>query len=163
MVPVQFDLDLAGNSSVRCQSLCFQESDMAGCNEVLGGGGIHHVAIRVKDFDASVKFYCDELGFKELLSWGEGDKRAAMLDTGDGCCFEIFAGGTGHGSDGAFLHLALNCKDIDGVIERVRTAGMEIRTEPKDVEIPSDPPTSVRLAFFKGPDEEVVELFCKRS
>ena len=86
-----------------------------------------------------------------------------MLDTGDGSGFEIFAGGKGHASDGAFLHLALNCVDIDGVIERVRGAGMDIRTEPKDVEIASDPPTSVRLAFFKGPDDEIVELFCKKS
>ncbi len=136
---------------------------MAGCNEVLGGGGIHHVAIRVKDFDASVRFYRNELGFEEVISWGEGDKRAIMLDTGDGSGLEIFAGGKGHTSDGAFLHVALNCADIDGVIERVRGAGMDIRTAPKDVEIPSDPPTSVRLAFFKGPDDEIIELFCKKS
>ena len=136
---------------------------MAGCNDVLGGGGIHHVAMRVKDFDASVKFYCDVLGFKEAISWGQGDKRAIMLDTGDGSGFEIFAGGKGHSSDGAYMHLAVNCVDIDGVIERVRAAGMEIRTEPKDVDIPSEPTTSVRLAFFKGPDGEIVELFHKKS
>ncbi len=136
---------------------------MAGTNEVLGGGGFHHVAMRVKDFDASVKFYTEVLGFTEALAWGEGDKRAIMLDAGDGGCLELFAGGAGHGGDGAVLHLALNCADVDAVIERVRAAGAEIRTEPKDVTIASDPPAEVRLAFFTGPDAEVLELFCRKS
>jgi len=48
--------------------------------------GIHHVAIRVKDFDASLAFYTDGLGMTQTMAWGEGDKRAVMLDAGNGNC-----------------------------------------------------------------------------
>ena len=40
---------------------------MAGNNASIGGGGFHHVAIRAHDFDASVKFYSEALGFTEKM------------------------------------------------------------------------------------------------
>jgi len=67
---------------------------MAGYNEKIGGGGFHHVALKARDFDKSVKFYTEGLGFKQVLAWGEGDNRAVMLDTGEGNYMEIFAGGS---------------------------------------------------------------------
>lgn len=133
---------------------------MLGNNEKIGGGGFHHVAIRVKDFDASVKFYTEVMGFKKTISWGEGDKRAIMLDTGDGACFEIFAGGTDDPKpEGSFLHVALCTGNCDAAIERVKAAGMQVTMEPTDVTIESSPKAPVRIAFFKGPDGEILELF----
>ena len=64
-----------------------------GSNSKIGGGGFHHVAIRVYDFDATVRFYTEVLGFTDKVRWGEGDNRAIMLDTGDGNYLEVFAGG----------------------------------------------------------------------
>lgn len=136
---------------------------MKGKNEILGGGGFHHVAITVNDFDASVMFYTEVLGFKKTISWGEGDNRAIMLDAGDGSCIEMFAGGNGEKKpEGAFKHLALRTADCRDVFERVKAAGMEMTVEPKDIEIQSDPPTPVTIAFFKGPDGEIIELFQNR-
>jgi len=66
---------------------------MPGYNGIISGGGFHHVAIRVADFDKSVGFYTNGLGFKKHISWGEGDDRKIMLDTGDGNFLEIYAGG----------------------------------------------------------------------
>ena len=134
---------------------------MSGTNSVLGGGGFHHIAMRVHDFDASVKFYTEALGFREKISWGEGDGRAIMLDTGDGNYLEIFAGGTADPKpEGAVLHFALRTKDTDAVVEHVRATGAEITVEPKDVDIQSRPQnTPVRLAFCKGPDGEIIEFF----
>jgi glyoxylase I family protein len=40
-----------------------------GKNEKLGGGGFHHVAVRVPDFDAAMRFYQDVLGFTEKIAW----------------------------------------------------------------------------------------------
>ena len=134
---------------------------MSGRNVSIGGGGFHHVAIRARDFDATLKFYTEGLGFKEKISWGEGNKRATMLDTGDGNYLEVFAGGQdGSKPEGAIIHFALRTGDCDAAIERARTAGAEVTVEPKDVDIPSRPgPTPVRLAFCKGPDGEVIEFF----
>ena len=136
---------------------------MKGNNEILGGGGFHHIAMTVNDLEASVKFYIEVLGFKKTISWGEGDKQAIMLDAGDGSCLEIFAGGNGDKKPkGAFEHLALRTADCRTVFERVKAAGMEITMELKDVELQSNPPTPVTIAFFKGPDGEIIELFQNR-
>ena len=134
---------------------------MPGTNKALGGGGFHHLAMKVHDFDASVRFYTEALGFAEKVSWGEGDGRAVMLDTGDGNYLEIFAGGTNEPKpEGAILHFALRTTDTDAAIERVRAAGAEVTVEPKDVNIQSRPHnTPVRLAFCKGPDGEIIEFF----
>ncbi|XEC94911.1 VOC family protein [Paenibacillus tarimensis] len=128
-----------------------------GSNTKIGGGGFHHIAIRVYDFDASVRFYTEVLGFTERVRWGEGNSRAMMLDTGDGNYLEIFAGGAeGAKPEGAYLHLALRSDDVDGALEIARGAGMEVTVEPKDVVLGGIP---VRIAFFKGPDGEIIELF----
>ena len=120
------------------------------------------MALKVRDFDASVDFYTRVLGCRPVLRWGEGDKRAVMLDTGDGGCMELFAGGSAQQGDGAVLHFALHCTKVDEVTEAARAAGAEVTVEPKDVDIPSSPPTPVRISFFKGPDGELIELFQNR-
>ena len=134
---------------------------MTGQNATIGGGGFHHLAIRSRDFDASVKFYTEGLGFTEKIAWGEGDGRAVMLDTGDGNYVEVFAGGSNAPKpEGSVLHFALRTGNCDVAIERARAAGAEVTVEPKDVTIPSRPaPTPVRIAFCKGPDGEVIEFF----
>jgi len=136
---------------------------MKGNNQILGGGGFHHVAMDVNNIEVSVKFYTEVLGFKKTISWGEGDKRAIMLDAGDGTCLEIFAGGNSDKKpEGCFKHLALRTSDCRTVLEKVRSAGMEITVESKNVELQSNPPTPVTIAFFKGPDGEIIELFQNR-
>jgi len=137
---------------------------MSKTNSTLGGGGFHHVAIRARDWDASVRFYTQALGFVEKIRWGEGDQRAVMLDTGDGNYIEVFAGRKeslpAGSSEPPILHFAIRTTDVDSAIARARAAGAEVTIEPKDVDIPSTPgPTHVRLAFCKGPDGEVIEFF----
>lgn len=134
---------------------------MAGTNKAIGGGGFHHVAMRVGNFDASLKFYTEVLGFVPRITWGEGDQRAAMLDTGDGNYFELFAGGSAEPRpEGAYLHVALRSSDPDAALERCRKAGCPVTMEPTDVTIESKPfPTPIRIAFCKGPDGEIIEFF----
>lgn len=54
--------------------------------------GFHHIAITAADFDRTIQFYAQGLGFSLKRSWGEPGSRAAMLDLGDGGCIEIFEG-----------------------------------------------------------------------
>lgn len=130
-------------------------------NATLGGGGFHHVAIRAKDFDKSVAFYTGTLGFKQKITWGAVPGRAVMLDTGDGNYLEIFERPqqTWADSDASILHFAIRTSDCDAAFAIAKKAGCEIVMEPKDVDIDSQPVTKVRIAFFKGPDGEVIELF----
>lgn len=137
---------------------------MAKTNQTLGGGGFHHVAIRARDFDASVRFYTQALGFVEKVRWGDGEKQAVMLDVGDGNYLEIFSGRKdslpSDACEPPILHFAIRTTNTDAAISRARAAGAVVTTEPKDVVIQSRPQlTPVRLAFCKGPDGEVIEFF----
>jgi glyoxylase I family protein len=140
---------------------------MAGKNRAIGGGGFHHVAIKVADFDKAVAFYTGAMGFVERARWGEGEKSAILLDCGDGNFFELFAGASPAGADkpdgpapsGEIMHVALRSEDVDGAIAAARAGGAEITMEPKDVAIPSSPPMNVRIAFCRTPTGEVIEFF----
>jgi glyoxylase I family protein len=123
--------------------------------------GFHHTAIRSADFDASVKFYTEVLGLRVRIRWGEGDKRAAMIDAGDGNYIEVFARGAEFERvEGTILHFALRTDDCEAMLEAVRAAGAEITMKPAAITIDSnDGPVPVKIAFFRGPDGEVIELF----
>ena len=124
--------------------------------------GFHHVAMKVKDFSASTQFYTDVLGLCRGKSWGEAGSRVLMIDAGNGNYVELFEGGAGHAGDGAVTHIAFRTDDTDAVLARVKKSGAEITTDAKNVDIQSDPVFPVRIAFFKGPDGEIIELFQER-
>lgn len=124
--------------------------------------GLHHVAFRAKDFDASVRFYKEGLGLTEKISWGEGDRRAVMLDAGNGNYLEIFAGGSAEPKpEGVLIHFALRSADSEASLRRAVAAGAVVTVPTKEVAIQSRPtgPTPVRIAFCRGPDGEIIEFF----
>ena len=137
---------------------------MSGTNSILGGGGLHHVALKAKSWDASLAFYKGILGFTEKILWAYPDgNRAGMLDTGGGNYLEIFEDRNYVPSpNGALLHLAIRTTRLDEVLFGVRNAGCKITVEPKDVTIKTTNgagPVPVRIAFFEGPNGELWELF----
>ena len=123
--------------------------------------GLHHVAIRVADFDRAVEFYQQGLGFSVKGAWGEDSGRGALLDAGNGNYVEIFAGGAdGERPQGVCEHIAFRCSDVDGTVKQAVAAGATVTVEPKEVTIPSEPtPIPVRLAFCRTPTGEIVEFF----
>lgn len=135
-----------------------------GHNTTIFGGGFHHLAIRAIDYDLTLKFYIEGLGFTRTYGWGE-DSRAALLDTGDGNYLEVFAGGTGtpfaEVPENVFLHFALRTTNIEAATERVRQLGAPITIEPKSVVPPhaDAPAKTFQVAFFRGPNGEIVEFF----
>ncbi len=129
-----------------------------GNNLKLLGGGLHHVAIEASDFDGSLRFYTEGLGFRSALMFPEEGQTVAMLDTGDGTYIELFSGGSGERPKGSILHLALRTGDCDAATERARAAGGTITQEPADTVLEGDPPVPVRYSFCEGPDGEQIEL-----
>lgn len=132
---------------------------MDGKNQVLGGGGIHHISLTVDNFDETVDFYTGVLGFTKTILFTVNGCRAIMMDTGNGSYLEVFECDQKIvASEGILRHVALNAADIDDVLKRVRAAGMEVTVEPREVIFPGTPDIPVRIAFFIGPGKEQVEL-----
>ena len=125
--------------------------------------GFHHIALRVRDFDATLRLYQDGFGFTHRYGWGEGDNRGALLDTGDGNYLEVFAGSNRPAGEdapeGALLHLALRTPDVDAAYARAVAAGARPQTPPQDIVFRGADPVPVRLAFVIGLDGEVIEFF----
>ena len=132
----------------------------------------HHVAIRATDFDRTVKFYTEGLGFKvhyEFAIPGRID-RAAFLDAGDGRYVEVFGSGSTvqaegrrrlpgeERTEGALLHFCLRVANTESAYARALAAGAESRLEPRTSTSRLDPLVEVRIAFVTGPDGEVIEF-----
>jgi len=133
---------------------------MSDRNKKIKGCGFHHVSMRVRDLNKSIRFYSEGLGFIERFSWGQNPKRTVLMDTGDGNYFEISQGDPDQVyGNGVYRHFALRVDDCDTALEVARAAGAEVTVETRDVTISSEPVLQLRIAFFKGPDGELIELF----
>lgn len=131
-------------------------------NNKIPGLGIAHLALKVKDFDKSYKFYTEGLGMTPYLCWGEGEKHIQMLKFGDGAgILELFAGGSDEIPDmGKYIHFAYSVKNVEAAYETALAAGAKPLTPPKTVGLDSKPDKiSIRIAFVYGPDNEQIEFF----
>ncbi len=130
-------------------------------NALVAGCGFHHVAIRTTDWDASLKFWREGLGFESAIEWGEAPGRACMLDMGDGNYLEIFEREPLQNleAESAILHFCVRTDDCDAAVERARAAGAEVTVEPKSLDISGSITVPVRIAFIKGPGGEICEFF----
>lgn len=125
--------------------------------------GFHHAAINAKDFDKTVDFYVNALGFKKVRDWSTPEKSACMIDIGDGGLLEIFSGGDDEIYDKEkWLHLAFSCDDPDGAYNAAIAAGAASHMEPKDVTIQAEVPFPVRIAFVRGLNGELIEFFLEK-
>jgi glyoxylase I family protein len=134
--------------------------------------GFHHVAIRAADFDESVRFYTEGLGFRLHLPFSIPPRidRAVFLDTGDGRFIELFGPGSNvqaegrrrqpqeERTEGALLHFCLRVADTDAAFARAVAAGAGSRVEPVTRRLSQDPLVDVRIAFVTGPNGEVIEF-----
>lgn len=117
--------------------------------------GIHHICLKVQDVAQTVKFYTSVLNYQVWLQWDRG----IMLKAPDGTHLELFP----EDEEKGYVHVAYVCDDVDRVYREAIDSGCESVKVPQDVVIPSDPPFPVRLAFFKDPSGDIVELFHERG
>lgn len=123
-----------------------------------------HTMVRITDVDASLDFYCNKLGLKQIrrmdhekgrfslifLAAPEDEERARenaapMLELTYNWDPEQLAGGRNFG------HLAFRVDDIYAVCARLMAAGVVINRPPRDG----------RMAFVRSPDNISIELLQK--
>jgi catechol 2,3-dioxygenase-like lactoylglutathione lyase family enzyme len=136
------------------------------------GPGFHHVALRASDFDRTLRFYTEGLGFTvrhEFAIEGRID-RAAFLDAGDGRYLEVFGPASTVQSEGrrrrpeeertegALLHFCLRVTDTEAAYARALAAGGVSRVAPRTAILGQSPLIEVRIAFVTGPEGEVIEF-----
>jgi glyoxylase I family protein len=134
--------------------------------------GFHHVAIRATDFDETLRFYTDGLGFRVHFSFSVPPRvdRAAFLDAGDGRFIEVFSQSSTvqaegrrrrpdeERTEGALLHFCMRVADTDAAYAKAMAAGAESRVKPATRRLSDDPVVDVRIAFVTGPNGEVIEF-----
>ena len=85
-----------------------------------------------------------------------------MLDICDGGRMELFASdGAETADNGKWVHLALRTDDVDAAYKTALEAGAQPHDPPKTVCIEDARPRklTLRIAFVKGPDGEILEFF----
>ncbi len=96
-----------------------------------GVTGIGHVAIRARDLDATLAFYTDTLGFRELfrLDNDDGSLMLVYVRITDEQFIEIFPRGTGEkpprGNVG-YDHLCLTVADIEATLRDLDARGVPL-------------------------------------
>jgi len=135
--------------------------------------GLHHVAIRAKDFDRTVKFYTEGLGFSVSHCWTLPEfniKQACMLKSADGNSYiEVFdhdANAPTQGEKaredneiktGSLLHFALNVVNAELAFKYAIDAGGRECVAP-DILYLGNPPLKVKNSLVYSPNGEVIEF-----
>jgi lactoylglutathione lyase len=114
-----------------------------------------HSMVRVRDLDASLRFYCDGLGLREVRrkEVPEGKFTLVFLSAPQSPDVEIeltFNWGSqeDYGSARNFGHLAFRVDDIYATCERLQAMGYTIHRPPRDG----------HMAFVRSPDQISIEL-----
>ena len=121
-----------------------------------------HVAITVKDIQKSIAFYRDLLGceVKGQLLLQDGNFRIVYLRSGNAVIelFDFKEKGKelpteNPDVDFGFKHICFAVEDVDSFTDSLKSNGVEFLVEPKTAST-----TPLRLAFFKDPDGNKIEI-----
>ena len=119
-----------------------------------------HTMLRVKDLDASLRFWTDHFGMKLLRrrDFPEGKFTLAFVGYGDESDHTVLElthnwGKSDYQLGDQFGHVAIGVDDIYATCERLRSAGVTITREPGPMKH-----GSTVIAFVEDPNGYKVEL-----
>ncbi len=112
----------------------------------------HHIALKTPNYARAKAFYTGVLGFP--IAGSIPGKEIVFIDIG-GTTIELMEGPAPTCAEKpgcGLMHLAFEVDDVDATYADLKAKGVEFFIEPKDV-------GDIRLAFFRDPDGNELELF----
>ena len=114
---------------------------------------IHKVALVTDDVEGAVKFYTETLGLVVSERFpNEDDEDFVFLKSGD-FTLELMPKKT-MDADVGFHHISFRVDSVDAGAQALREKGVNMEVAPFDAGV-----GGIRLGFFKGPDDVLLQLF----
>ncbi len=114
---------------------------------------IHKIALVTDDVEGAVKFYTQTLGLEIIERFPvEDDEDYVFLKAGD-MILELMPKKSIQAEEG-FHHISFRVDSVDTSVQALKDKGVPIEVEPFDTGV-----GGIRLAFFKGPNEMLLQLF----
>lgn len=118
---------------------------------------LDHVAVITTDVERAAAFYTGLLGFRETARLETSHSGTIIFVGLNGAQVELFGNGEPRPPEEAprrvgYAHITLLVDDVDAEHDRLKAAGVEFYMEPTTVE------SGLRLAFFRDPDGNPIEL-----
>lgn len=114
--------------------------------------GTHHVALLTSNFAQMQRFYTETLGMPIVGAFAGG--KIIFLQAGS-TTIELIDRANYTPLVGGWDHLAFTVADVDAAYAELIALGVPFHVEPKNVPDPAE----ARIAFFKDPDGNILELF----
>lgn len=115
--------------------------------------GLCHVGIMTDDAEKSVKWYCDNLGFRPWYAGKMGPMPLTFVE-GYGLVLEFISAGKA-APGGPVAHIALEVLNIEEAVADLKAKGVEMG---KVGGAPDFFPSGMKNVFFTGPNGETLEF-----
>lgn len=114
---------------------------------------IHKIALVTEDVEGSVKFYTETLGLEVIERFPtEDDEDYVFLKAGD-MILELMPKKSME-TEAGFHHISFRVDSVDASAQDLKDKDVLIEKEPFDAGT-----GGIRLAFFKGPNDMLLQLF----
>lgn len=124
---------------------------MAGYEPALLGARLVFVALRVRDLEATARFYRDAIGVPLREAGGSGEEVHREYSWTDGAYLHFALFSAGPGSEARGVELSFFVADVDEAHARAVAAAADVASEPEDR------PWG-RMAAYRDPDGNLVSL-----
>ncbi len=124
------------------------------------------IALTVKDYEKSVKFYCEGLGIEPAAIWNNGDGKALMLEMGN-ASLEVFDENQAKLIDdmeagkriSGQIRFALQVPDLESAMKRLLNHGATLVHEPVmtpwgDYNVRLQDPDGMQITLFQVMQKE---------
>ncbi|SEB20591.1 VOC family protein [Paenibacillus sp. 276b] len=135
--------------------------------------GLAHVAIQARNYEDTLSFYTNVLGFKVGHSWSlpafQITEACMLISPDQRTCIELFDPGAVIAAEGepaespeavkhgALLHFAFYVDHVEEIYERALAHGAQPYIQPDWISL-GEPPLQVRNAVVHSPNGEVIEF-----